>query len=172
MPAQHGDRTRDEGRGTNQMIQRLKTAGLAILILVLGMGIIVAATEYEEGADAAGPQLLTVSDVISALDEQGVVVAPERSPAQHPLLGAAGTTIWVEASSIEVYVYPDVTSRVADEQVLQRHIMQLDVLSTDGNPSLRVTSARNLLLLFYAESPDQAASIHEAARTLASAVES
>jgi hypothetical protein len=154
------------------MTQRLRTAGLAILILVLGMGITVVATEYEGAADASGPRLLTVSDLVTALDEQGVVVAPERSPAHHPLLGAAGTTIWVEASSIEVYVYPDVTSRVADEQVLQRHIMQLEAFSTDGNPSLRVTSARNLLLLFYAESSDHAASIHEAARTLALAAES
>jgi hypothetical protein len=154
------------------MTQRLKTAGLVILILVLGMGLTVVATEYEGGADASGQRLLTVSDLVTTLDEQGVVVAPERAPAHHPMLGVAGTTIWVAASSIEVYSYPDVTARVADEQVLQRHIMQLEAFSTDGNPALRVTSARNLLLLFYAESPDHAASIHEAARTLASAAES
>ena len=69
-------------------------------------------------------------------------------------------------------MYPDVTSRVAEEQVLQRHIMQLEAFATDGNPALRVTSARNLLLLFYAESPEHAAAVHEAARTLASAAES
>ena len=154
------------------MRHQLKAAGLAILILVLGMGIIVAVTEYEAGADAAGTPLLTVSDVVSALDEQGIVVSPERSPAHHPLLGVAGTTFWVATSSIEVYSYPDITARVADEQVLQRHLMQLEAFSTDGNPGLRVTSARNLLLLFYAESPDHAASVHEAARTLASAAES
>jgi hypothetical protein len=154
------------------MTQRLKSAGLAILILVLGMSLIVVATEYEGGADASEPRLLTVGDLVTTLDEQGVVIEPERSPAHHPLLGVAGTTIWVAASSIEVYSYPDVTSRVADEQVLQRHIMQLEAFSSDGNPGLRVTSARNLLLLFYVESPDHAALVYEAARTLASAAES
>jgi hypothetical protein len=71
------------------MTQRLKSAGLAILILVLGMSLIVVATEYEGGADASEPRLLTVGDLVTTLDEQGVVIEPERSPAHHPLLGVA-----------------------------------------------------------------------------------
>ncbi len=60
----------DEGRGTIQMRQRLRAAGLALAILVLGLGSIVAVTEYEVRA-GAGPRLLTASDVIAALVEQG-----------------------------------------------------------------------------------------------------
>ena len=154
------------------MTHRLTTAGLSILILVLGMGLVIVATEYERGADASAPRLLTVSDLVTTFDEQGVVIESKRSPAHHPLLGVAGTTIWIGTSSIEVYVYPDVTSRVAEEQVLQRHIMQLDAFGTDGHPALRVTSSRNLLLLYYAESLEHATAVYEAARTLASVAES
>ncbi len=154
------------------MRQRLKTAALALAILVFGMGIIVAVTEYEAGADASGPRLLTVTDVVAALDGQGLDLAPERQPAHHPLLGVAGTAISIGVSSIEVYVYPNITARVAEEQVIQRHIMQLQTLMSDSGSILRVTSARNVLLLFYAESPEHAASIHEAARTLVAAAES
>ncbi len=150
------------------MTQRLKTAGLAFLILVVGIGIIVDVTEYEVGADAAGPALLTVSDVVAALDVEDLDIAPERQPAHHPLLRIAGTTIRAGTSLIEVYVYQDVTTRVADEQVIQRYILNLQSLATDADQILRVTSARNILLLFHAETSVHVASIHAAARTLVS----
>ncbi|HYI15915.1 MAG TPA: hypothetical protein VEX37_11030 [Thermomicrobiales bacterium] len=109
-----------------------------------------------------------MSDVVSALGAQGLDIEPERQPAHHPLLGIAGTMIRSGTTSIEVYVYPDLTSRVADQQVIQRYVMRVQSFMTDGGETLRVMSARNLLLLFQAESADHAALIYEAARTLSS----
>ena len=154
------------------MTQRLKATGLAFAILVLGMGIIVAVTEYGTSADAAGPRLLTDIEVVAALDGVGLDIAPGRRPAHHPLLETAGTTITIGATSIEVYVYPDIVTRVTDEQVIQRHLLQLQALKAGDGLVLRVTSARNVLLLFYAESSGHLAAIHEAAHMLTSTAES
>jgi hypothetical protein len=150
------------------MTKRLKTTGLAVLIMVLGMSIIVVVTEHEVGAVAAGPRLLTVADVVTAMNECGLIVAPERSPAHHQLLERSGTTIWTGQSVIEVYVYPDVATRVTDEQVIQRLVMRSQTFMADGDPPLLVTSARNVLLLFSTASAEHAASIHQAARSLTS----
>ena len=148
------------------MAQRWKTAGLALAILVFGLGLIVAVTGYEAGVDAAGPRLLRLSDVVQALEDQRIVADPRTRPASHPLLGSAGTALTVGGSSIEVYVYSSVAARVVDEQIVQRHLMQLQALSEGAKAPPRVTSARNLLL-FDAASTELAASIHDAARSLA-----
>ncbi|MDQ3548060.1 MAG: hypothetical protein M3439_04495 [Chloroflexota bacterium] len=157
----------DEGRGTIQMRQRLRAAGLALAILVLGLGSIVAVTEYEVRA-GAGPRLLTASDVIAALVEQGVAVEDDDQLAHHPLLGIAGTTLVFGTASIDVYVFATVAARVEGEQVIQRHVMQLQSLTSERDEPFRVTSARNVLLLYHADSAVVAASIHEAARSLTS----
>lgn len=154
------------------MAQRLKSVALVLAILVFGVSLIVAVTEYGTGVDAAGPRLLDTSDVIDALEDQDIHIASGAHPAHHPLLGIAGMTLAVNSASIEVYTYPSVTARVADEQIIQRHLMQLQALTTGEDPPLRVTSARNVLLLYHAESDELAASIHAAARSLATVAES
>lgn len=149
------------------MTQRLKDAGLALAILVLGLGLIVAVTEYEARADTGGPRLLTAADVTRALRDQDIIVERIRT-VRHPLLGVQGTTFSFGASSIEVYVYPTVSGRVTDEQIIQRQVMNLQALTADGDQPVRITSARNVLLTFHAESPGAAASIHAAAHSLTS----
>lgn len=149
------------------MRQRLRAAGLALAILVFGLGSIVAVTEYEVRADAS-PRLLTTSNLIAALDEQRISVEDDGLPAQHPLLGIAGTTILSGTASIDVYVYASVAARVADEQIIQQHVMQLQALTSASDQPLRVTSVRNLLLMYHSDSASVASSIHEAARSLTS----
>ncbi|HEX5164780.1 MAG TPA: hypothetical protein VFV93_05235 [Thermomicrobiales bacterium] len=150
------------------MTQRLKTAGLALAILVLGIGLTVAVTEYAAGADTTRPSLLTSSDVVQALAEQGVEVGSESLPAHHPLLEIAGTAYTAGSATIEVYVYPSVESRVADEQLIQRQLMHLQAFEGGGDQLPRVTSARNVLLLFNADPHGSATPIFAAARALIS----
>jgi hypothetical protein len=154
------------------MRKRLQAAGLALLILIGGMGLIVAVTEYEAGADAAGPGLLTTSDVVDALTESGVDLDTGRQPAHHPLLSVAGTRLTTVAGRIEVYIYRDVASRVTDEQRMQRRRIELQAFATDGESLARITSAGNVLLLFDTGSSDELARIYAAARTLAASDES
>jgi hypothetical protein len=145
------------------MRQQLASIGLALIILVAGLGLVVIATERAAGALVDDPPLLTASDVATALGEQDVVVNDEWLPTHHPLLEVSGTQLTAADSTIEVFAYRS----VADEQRLQRYVMQLQGLTDDSGQLIHVTSARNVLLLFRAESAGHAASIHEAARSLA-----
>jgi hypothetical protein len=102
------------------------------------------------------------------LADHGVVVVDDNLPAHHPLLGISGSSFTASSATIEVFVYASVTGRVADEQLIQRHLMQLRSLGGDGDEPLRVTSARNVLMLFHADSGGPSAAIISAARSLAS----
>lgn|GEM_PF-3996381 len=149
------------------MRQRIRAAGLVLMILIVGFGLIVAVTEHEAGANAAGQDLVTTGDVLDALNDAGVNVAPGRGPAHHPLLDVTGTTLEVETGWIQVYVYPDVSARVAAEQVIQRQLAQLQAFATGDESIFRVTSARNVLLLVEVGSNQELARVYNAARSLA-----
>lgn len=150
------------------MRQRFQATGLVLLILIVGIGLIVAVTEYHAGANAAGPRLLATSDVVDALTEAGLEVVPERDRAYHPLLEVSGTTLRTESGQIEVYIYPSVAGRVADEQVIQQRLLQMQAFATEGEPFTRVTSARNVLLLLDIGSDRERSQAYSAAAQLAS----
>jgi hypothetical protein len=150
------------------MRKRVQATGLVLLILFFGIGLTVAVTEHEAGAGGAGPELLTTAEVVAALTDAGVQLGFDRQPAHHPLLSVTGTTLTTEAGQIEVYVYPDVAGRVADEQRIQRRFAEFQPFATGGESLERITSARNVLLLFDSESNDELARVHAAARILAS----
>ena len=149
------------------MTKRLRAGGLLLAILVLGIGLVVAVTEYEARAGGTGPRLLTTADVSRALREHDITIGGIRT-VRHPLLSVPGTTFSAGDSSIDVYVYPTVADRVTDEQIIQRQVMSLQALAGDGDLPLRITSARNVLIIYYADSPGLAASIHAAAYSLTS----
>ena len=147
------------------MKQRLRTLGLILMILVFGFGVIVAATEYEARANDVGSRLWTTGDVSRALRVEGFIIDETRT-VRHAFLGVQGTQFSAGLSSIDVYVYPSVPARVADEQLVQQQIMSLQALATDGDSPFRITSARNVLLMYHAESSGIAVMIQEAARSL------
>jgi hypothetical protein len=125
-------------------------------------------TEYTVRADATEPRLLTTSDVVQALADHGIVVAGDDLPAYHPLLKVTGSSFTAGSATIDVYVYPSVADRVTDEQRIQRQLLQLQSLATDGDQSFRITSARNVLLLFHVDAGQSSSAIFAAARSLAS----
>jgi hypothetical protein len=156
-----------KGRRAIQMRNRVQAAGLALLILVVGIGLTVAVSEHEVGAGGARHELLTTADVVVALTDSGVELGSALEPAHHPLLSVTGATLTTGAGQIEVYVYPDVASRVADEQRIQRRLAELQAFATGDESLERITSARNVLLLFAPGSNDELARIVAAARDLA-----
>ena len=107
------------------MLQRLKAAGLALAILVIGFGAIIALTEREVDVSAAGPRLLTVTDILGALEARGIDPGDSDGAARHPLLKVGGYQVIADGVTIEVYIYGTVSERVTDEQILQRQRMQL-----------------------------------------------
>lgn len=159
-------RSSEEGRGTIQMTRQLRSIGLSLTILLMGITLIVLVTERAAGADSTGPRLLALSDINSALDDYGVVITDETKPTRHPLLSITGTTLTLEDASIEVFIYSSIPARVDDKQIIQRYVMQVESRLSDSGDAVRVTSARNVLLLYHADSAELAASIHSAARAL------
>lgn len=144
---------------------RLRAAGLVIAMLVVGLSFVIAITEHQAGANAAH-SLLTTSDVIEALENEGLVVALDSEAAFHPLISVSGASLAIGTSRVEVYVFQQVRDRVADEQILQRYVMQLQTLIESSDASFRITSARNVLFLYRTDADGVAMSIQEAARTL------
>jgi hypothetical protein len=150
------------------MFHRLRTIGLALAILIVGLGAIAAVTELEARGSDASPRLLRLVDLSRELEAQGLDITGSDAPATHPLLSVAGWRVSFDDGAVEVYVYQTIPARVADEQILQQHLMRVSVFDAgEGQPGERVTSARNLLLVYHAGQPSDATVIQRAARALA-----
>lgn len=130
---------------------RLAQFALALAIIVLGIGGVVAVTEYGAGADAAAPLMLAHDDIERALRGRGLDVSPTERVVTHARLGVTGRIVLVDGVEIEVYLFPSVAERVAAEPSLAS--LRAMLSNDTGAPELRrVTSARNALLHYSADS--------------------
>ncbi|MGH9173921.1 MAG: hypothetical protein ACRD1H_06170 [Vicinamibacterales bacterium] len=147
-------------------MRRLKAAGLALAILVIGLGAIIALTEREVGVSAAGPRLLTLTDIVRSLDAHGIDPGDSGAAARHPLLKVGGYTLSADGVTIEVYFYATVAERVTNEQTLQRRLGQLQAFGLADGQIERITSVRNVLILYQTDDSGLALAVQHAARSL------
>jgi len=127
---------------------------IALSLVLLGLFLTVVATESRIGAHAGTGTIVGIDGVVRALREDGLDVAQISQPAEHPLLDVAGRALQVNGATVEVYVYPSVARRVADEQRWNERVMGLTTMleATDGAPA-RIASVNNVLLLFASDDP-------------------